>query len=283
MRRLQKVLSAILLLTSISAFADEYEVLIQPIIKNYPNIQLNINVRDKTSQKPIADLKPSDLLIMEDLLAVEIQKFIEIKPKSVSHRPVDIVFVFDDTGSMKQEIAGLIERTLEFADIMSTSGFNYQLGLISYKDKIHKPYRVTKSASEFKSWVSALRAKGGADEPENALDAIWSAAHQNFRNNAEKIFILITDATFHSNNKVTRKNMQDITRTLKAKDISLHVVGPNIDEYKYLSQELAGTFYDKDSGQFKRIIEQIAGGSANNYIVEYVTNRADYDFTWRAV
>ncbi len=283
MKYFRRLITAFMLLATIPAIADEYEVLIQPIIKDYPNIQLNINVRDKITKKPIANLKKDDLLIMEDLLAVEIKEFLEIKPKSGSHKPVDIVFVFDDTGSMSEEIAGLIERTLEFADIISGSGFDYKLGLISYKDSIHKPYKSTRNASEFKSWVSSLRAKGGGDEPENALDAIWSASQQTFRENAERIFILITDATFHSNNRITDKNMSDVTNALESKNISLHVVGPNIDEYKHMSQELAGTFYDKDSGQFKRIIDQIAGGSANNYIVKYLTNRLDYDFTWRAV
>ncbi len=283
MKYFRRLITVFILLATIPAIADEYEVLIQPIIKDYPDVQLNINVRDKATKKPIANLKRDDFLIVEDLLGVEIKEFLEIKQKSDSRKPVDIVFVFDDTGSMSEEIAGLIERTLEFADIISGSGFDYQLGLITYKDTIHKPYKATKDASEFKSWVSNLRAQGGGNEPENALDAIWSASQQTFRENAEQIFILITDATFHSSNSITDKNMNLVTEALESKNISLHVVGPNIDEYKHMAQQLAGAFYDKDSGQFTRIIDQIAGGSANNYRVKYLTNRLDYDFTWRAV
>lgn len=283
---MRKVLTALPLMLGIAlaqpVLAKNGEAYIQPISSKYPLVELNVNIRDAKG-KPIYGLAKEKFSLIEDLKEVEIVSFKSIEMSPSATNKVDIVFVFDDTGSMAQEIRGLKERTIEFADIIQSSGFDYNLGLISYKDKIFKPYRVTDNAGKFKSWVSDLRAKGGADEPENALDAIHSAAQQKFRDDAQKIFILITDATFHAADKITSLTMHEVVADLKSKSIQLHAVGPNIDQYKVMTSDLAGTFYDKDSGQFKRIITQIAGGSSSNYRITFNSSRPEYDFTWRAV
>ncbi|VVS91915.1 tetratricopeptide repeat protein [Desulfoluna spongiiphila] len=275
-----------LILVGIFSIAEAHaatgKAFIQPIVTDFPQIQLNVNILDSNGH-PVYGLKPEQFSLMEDLKSVEITGFEAKKAEEMKHNKVDIVFVFDDTGSMASEIKGLKEKTIEFADIIQSSGFDYELGLITYKDTINKPFRRTKNAEAFKGWVSSLHATGGADEPENALDAIEAAYRQPFRDEARVIFILITDATFHARDSISPLSMQEIITDLAERNIQLHVVGPNIDQYKAMTSELGGTFYDKDSGQFKRIITQIAGGSSGNYTLTFASRRPSYDFTWRSV
>ena len=284
MMKHQLSLTSLLLTATMAstAFAKPAEVYIQPIASHFPTIELNVNVRDAEGT-PIQGLTEADFSLIEDLNGVSISSFEEIVTEGSTNNKVDVVFVFDDTGSMADEIEALKNKTIEFANIIQSSGFDFNLGLISYKDEIYKPYRVTDNAATFKDWVSDLVAAGGDDEPENALDAIYNAANQSFREDAEKIFILITDATFQASNSHTPLTMHDVIAELKEHDIRFHAVGPNIDQYKVMTAELNGTYYDKDSGQFNRIITQIAGGSSNNYRLTFASERPDNDFTWRAI
>jgi len=269
------------LFASAPVFASDGEIYIQPVASHYPQVELNVNVLDKAG-KPVSGLTKKDFSLIEDLNGVDITSFEALEAASGNNH-IDVVFVFDDTGSMSEEIEGLKEKTIEFANIIQSSGFDYNLGLISYKDEINKPYRVTDKAETFKSWVSGLSAAGGNDEPENALDAIDAASKEKFRDGSEVIFILITDATFHASDSTTPLTMHQVVNELKAKNITFHAVGPNIDQYKVMTADLGGSFYDKDSGQFKRIITQIAGGSAGNYHLTFTSPRPAYDFTWRAL
>lgn len=272
------------LLASDVQAANKAEILIQPVASRFPLISVDVNVRDARTGVPIAGLSTANFGVSEDLKASELLSVESVAPGSTDKRGVDFVFVFDDTGSMSEEIDGLIQRTLEFASIVQASGFDYRFALVSFGDALNSRVDFTRSAEAFKQSVAALQADGGGDEPENALDALRYAA-TSFSHDAgrRKIFVLITDAPFHSANGVTSLTANDVLQDLAKLDAVLNVVGPNLDEYRWMADSRSGSFYDKDSGQFKRIIEQIAGGSASNYRLTLRTSRPDFDNTWRAL
>ncbi|TXI35930.1 MAG: VWA domain-containing protein [Aquipseudomonas alcaligenes] len=264
--------------------ANKAEVLVQPVASRFPVISVDVNVRDAKTGAPVTGLSAADFAVYEDLKTADILKLESVAPSAADQRGVDFVFVFDDTGSMSEEIEGLIQRTLEFANIVQGSGFDYRFALVSFGDELNNKVDFTRSAEAFKQSVAALRADGGGDEPENALDALRYAA-TSFSHDAgrRKVFVLITDAPFHSADEVTALTANDVLGDLAKLDAVLNVVGPNLDEYRWLADSRSGSFYDKDSGQFKRIIEQIAGGSASNYRLTLRTSRPDFDNTWRAL
>lgn len=140
----------------------------------FPLISVDVNVRDAKSGAPISGLLPADFVVMEDLKPSDVLSVESVAPISADTRGVDFVFVFvfDDTGSMAEEIDGLIQRTLEFANIVQASGFDYRFALVSFGDELNSKVDFTTSADDFKRSVTALSADGGGDEPENALDAL---------------------------------------------------------------------------------------------------------------
>lgn len=275
---------ALCLLTSGVQAANKAEVLAQPVASRFPVVSVDVNVRDAKTGSPVAGLSAADFAVFEDLKPVDILNLESVAASAADKRGVDFVFVFDDTGSMSEEIEGLIQRTLEFANIVQGSGFDYRFALVSFGDELNSKIDFTRSAEEFKRSVAALVADGGGDEPENALDALRYAA-TSFSHDAgrRKVFVLITDAPYHSADEVTALTANDVLADLAKLDAVLNVVGPNLDEYRWLADSRSGSFYDKDSGQFKRIIEQIAGGSASNYRLTLRTSRPDFDNTWRAL
>ncbi|MFB6101768.1 MAG: vWA domain-containing protein [Haloplanus sp.] len=122
-------------------------------------------------------------------------------------RQADIVFVFDDTGSMFEEIDDLQNNITSFINDVESAGIDARYALISFKDVVETDLDFTTSASDVQSAVNALSASGGGDGPEDNLDALGVAtrnltpdsgpALSSYRSGAQRIIIDITDATGH--------------------------------------------------------------------------------------
>ncbi len=133
----------------------------------------------------------------------------------------DIAFVFDTTGSMAAQIAGVKESIIDFANYLDSSGLDVQLGSITFGDafdtvvadssssgvslsgsvppsfdRSERPsLQLTADVTAFQTFIEEQSAAGGNQTPENALGAL-AYAHQamNWRAGAQCILVVITDA-----------------------------------------------------------------------------------------
>lgn len=282
--RWYKSLAASLCLAASTAGAASPEVIITPRSSQFPVITLTVNVRDRATGKRLGGLSREAFSLREDMAPGEILSFEEQRLEgSSAATPVDVVFVFDQTGSMSEEISGLVERSRQFADILGNSGFDFRLALVSYSDRVERVSGYTSNVEDFKRQLSKLTADGGDDEPENQLDALVEASKLPHRPGAKKVFLLVTDASFHSSDSITSRTAQGVVEVLQAKGVQLHVVGPDLEPYHWMPARLGGTFFDKDAGDFREIVRQLAGGVAVNYVVSYRSPRPQDDATRRAV
>lgn len=273
-----------LAITSFSATAvAETRLQVNVNSNQFPTITVHVRAFDTTTGKAAAGITKEDILLSEDLSEIGIDDFETLSKRIASNPNVDVMFVFDQTGSMADEIAALLARTQKFADAIAHSGINYRLGLLTFSDSIEKQFPYTADVNDFKKNVAALRANGGDDEPENQLDALMAAAKMDSRPEAKHIFILVTDAPYHFQDRVTSRRPEDVIAALRADAIQLHVVGPELDSYKNMSRELVGNFYDKDSDDFTSIVASIASEISANYQFTYRSSRMLPDGTRRAV
>ncbi len=169
----------------------------------------------------------------EKLLRDEASIKLSVKPRSGTPQ-VDVLFVLDVTGSMSKQIKGVRDGFLNLVKEMEDKKFDSRIGLIAYRD--HKSEKeepelpkfdgslFTRDYAAFRREVNKLRATGGGDEPESTLDAVTLAARQDFRPKANKVMILITDATPHIPDRDTR-TIKEAVDVLQDKKIDqLHTV-----------------------------------------------------------
>ncbi len=258
----------------------------------YPEITLYVNVTDSAGIH-VTDLAAEDFMVTEDGEPVELIEFAGIGES----RPVDIVYVFDTTGSMRDEIDGVINTSIKFADELESKGRDYRLGLVTFADRVLDVYRqdgsLTDEAQIFKDWVGELEADGGDDEPENDYAAIKRALDLLYRVDSQKIMILITDAPPHvlGDPPDGGEEFDDpdldfapILALLQADNFSLYAVTPDLAAFTDLSSETGGRFYDIDRNpDFSGIIEDIGEVIANQYRITYRSPRPTYDGTRRDV
>ncbi len=132
---------------------------------------------------------------------------------------VDVVFVFDTTGSMGGEISGMVESANDFADQLDTSGVDFTIGCVTFGDTYgntldsyyERPYLApTTEVSDFKDFMNSLTATGGGDGAENFIDAIDYARTSTSGDNPEGSFQTQAGFTYRSDAKTVFVGVTDI-------------------------------------------------------------------------
>lgn len=117
---------------------------------------------------------------------------------------LDIVFVFDTTGSMGEEIERL-KRTIEliYLNLSSMQGKpRVRFGMVLYKDRgdeyITRMVPLTENLNDFQSALNEVEADGGGDLEEDLQSALHDLLYQmQWGNNAIRMGFIITDAPPH--------------------------------------------------------------------------------------
>ena len=225
---------------------------------------------------------------------------------------VDIVVVFDDTGSMDDEIDTLQSEVTSLTNDLESAGVDARYALVSFEDSAELDQDFT-DASTFQTAVNDLLAFGGGEFPEDNLDAIaigtGNAAGQDgsggslssFRSGAQRVLIDITDAAGHDEGDhssvgdpgTTRFSRSDIESQLNTGNFSYYAVAEDegySDNDEYVSKRNIansvddGTFQDINSADFSVILGDIEDALTEEaYIVSYTTACPDEDGTDRTV
>lgn len=189
-----------------------------------------------------------------------LQKFSLQKDTTGGINSADIVFVLDVTGSMTEEIAMVRDNIIEFADSLSYGGIDYRLGMVTFLDEIENIYEFTGDVQEFQLNVSEQYAHGGDDTPENSLDALTAASQFDFRTNAKRIIIWITDANFHISDDVTQQTREAVIDQLLAEGIQVFCIGNPEYQTDYYDQIVLNTggSYFSIYGNFRDILLEVS-------------------------
>ncbi len=177
----------------------------------------------------LGDLDDINLDDIDELQAVEppAAEAIEGKPTIIQDALggvttyVDIVFCIDVTASMAPIINTVKNLTLDLYDDLITNMREknnrivkqLRVKVIAFRDYYcDGPYAMEESKfftlpaqkNEFKNFVSSLEAKGGGDEPENALEAMalamksdWVKVTNPNTEKARNVVVIFTDASAH--------------------------------------------------------------------------------------
>ena len=243
-------------------------------ITKFPEINVIIEAL-KTTGESVDSLDPKGLTVLEN--GVE-KQVLSVQKITVKERvPVDFVFLIDVTGSMQKYIDAVKSYVSSFATNLIRRGIDYRIGLILFSDYVEKVYQPTDNVQTFLSWLSPVRASGGGDEKENALEAIVHASDIKYRPAANRVCVIVTDAPYHQVGEKgdgrTGENTNSIINLLVHKDVRLFsIVPPKLKEYKTISQKTRGTFFDIDY-PFSTILDNFSNQLTNLFALRYRTDK----------
>lgn len=182
----------------------------------------------------------------------------------------DIVFVIDSTGSMTGAINNVVRNIDTFVDSLANDySVKANFALIDYKDiTCNEDTLLIKNGysnwfndlSSFKSHIKKMSITGGGDGPETAIDGLAMAHSLDFRHNANKFVILVTDANYKNNNNYGVTNMNRMADMLADKGIVASVISSASysSTYNYLYTKTGGVFGDI-YGNFSSVLLELAG------------------------
>lgn len=178
----------------------------------------------------------------------------------------DIVFLVDSTGSMEPAINDLKNNIKLFFNSLSNADANggaaikdWRARVIGYRDVrddsewfINNPF--TRDPNEIEKQLDTLEAKGGGDEPESLLDALYKiskfgstpkmAQEENaemwrYKSDAARVVIVFSDASFHPTTLLSEApnlDWTEIANLIMQEKIRLSIYAPQMECYDNLSQ-----------------------------------------------
>lgn len=240
-------------------------------ISKFPEIKLIIEAYNKLGH-PIDSLSNKNLFVYENGIP---KKVLEVEKIPIAETvQVDFVFLIDKTGSMQPHINQVRDNISSFANSLMKRGIDYRIGLILFSDDVDLINQPTKNVDNFLDWISEVKARGGGDEKENALEALEKAAQNIFyRDAATKVAVLVTDAPYHQLNEaghgVTNQTTESIIRLLQEKEVRVFsIVPPKLDKYKLIADKSRGNFYDIEYS-FSTILDNFSNQLTNLFALTY--------------
>ena len=153
---------------------------------------------------------------------------------------VDVVFVVDGSGSMKNDIDAVREHLNNMTDLFDSAGMDFTIGVVAFRagtgyGLLGLDFEVvpqTRSISQVKKVLSQLKFRGD----ENGLDALIRAADEiTFRRAAEVHFIFVTDEYVSG-----AYSSMDVVMKMKTSRIKVDVIGRDEPFQKFIAKSTGG-------------------------------------------
>jgi len=116
---------------------------------------------------------------------------------------LEIVFVFDSTGSMGSILQGTKERIAHMFEVLHALVPDARIGLVTYRDRDGSEEYLTRSVPlsgdiyRAINFMQVIDAGGGGNRPEAVLDGLKEAFQQRWHPKARRVVVLIGDAPAH--------------------------------------------------------------------------------------
>lgn len=207
--------------------------------------------------------------------------------------PVDIVFLVDNSGSMRQESEVVARDITDWAQELAMSTLDIRFGCVGYECGYISGGVDFTSYSTLASWLNRAgcsgtsRTKGFLDNLQNYASAYGSMGecgmaalrfatdHFSWRRNASRVFVNFTDAPNLPWSNTPRFSVESLLTDWDTSLGTIHTVfsvGDNGKEYSYLmSQYTGGTVINTD-GNFTGVTLSslpVTGALQNSYVIRF--------------
>ncbi len=164
--------------------------------------------------------------------------------RAATAEKIDVVFILDETASMVDNIRGIRAYVHFLFDALRLDGHDATFGLVVFSDEI-RTYKRTDDPGTFKNWLFEIGTDGGGDLSEAGLDALMAAmTHSKFRQGAQRLFVLASDAAFHDADYNGRSpySLDTVIETLQRQEIRVDVIGLDYLPIKQIAMATGGTW-----------------------------------------
>jgi Mg-chelatase subunit ChlD len=186
----------------------------------------------------------------KDKAVVAVGPKISSRGKVMGHgNQVDVVFVFDTTGSMSDKINQLLATCIRFVDEAKNLDLDLQYALVAFGDisvqgggdTIELVVPLTDSVEKMKKGFATIpRNNGFGNWGETCLEAIQVAFRIEHREKAVKVLVLLTDEPALEYTTTVKEIMKELARH----EYLLFVIAIDEDYYKEMAKRNGGDWME---------------------------------------
>ena len=132
---------------------------------------------------------------------------------------LEIVFVFDSTGSMGSSIRATKDGIAQMLDVLRALVPDARFSLVTYRDKgpgedyLVRSLPLDRDFYAAVNWMQNIEAEGGGDTPEAVLAGMRESFRQDFRRGARRVVVVAGDAPPHDRD---RQSLREVVRRFAA-------------------------------------------------------------------
>ncbi len=202
---------------------------------------------------------------------------------NASGQQLDLAVVFDETGSMGEEIDAMKSRINRLIKQLNASGLDARYALASFSDRVSVKSNWTNDPDFIYEAIDSLKAFGGDDEPEASLDAIGAVLSMGFRPDAQKIILVVTDAHAHEEGDGTafsEYTQEEIAGDLKRFGVVFMPISKRFEtaskfvDIRDISNQTQSTWTDLESADFSTLLERFEQTLTGTYVIKYESRDA---------
>lgn len=225
----------------------------------FPLVSIYMQVTDDEGRS-VRGLTKNDFSFADPTLNI-----LSVRPIDSTRRiPVDVTLLIDCSGSMGEEIDAVRANAQSFVDKMEMSGADYRIGGVLYGSIMYDTLHPTADFNKFREFVANASAIGG-DEISSL--AIQAATEMNYRPDAQRIIVMITDDwVIQQNAELTEADLVDMLWNTKAR---LYTIGDPCKNNNAVTTRLTlGQEYNIRS-PFNSILDEIGTDITTTYELVY--------------
>ena len=206
---------------------DEVAVIEAEPTKIDPLGQLKVNARLTRKPEPANTSKTHNTGSIPNIDSIGSSSFRKTVAQ-LKNSGLEIVFVFDSTGSMGTAIQQTKETIVEMLDVLRVLVPDARVGLVTYRDRgrdedyVVRQLPLSQDFWHASNFVQCVTAEGGGDRPEAVREGLQAAFGQNWRRASRRVVILAGDAPPHANS--WRKLLRDVRAFSRQKDSHVHTL-----------------------------------------------------------
>lgn len=124
---------------------------------SFPDVVLSVHATSKAGEA-LTDLSPESFRVFEDLASGTLKDVHQLR---TSKQPLELVFVFDTTASMQDELDGLVKRARKMMDLLAQTKVDARFSMLGFSDEVGAATAPTSDVEAFKKTLSRIVAVGG--------------------------------------------------------------------------------------------------------------------------
>lgn len=160
---------------------------------------------------------------------------------------VDLCFVFDTTGSMSNKIDGLVRCTVDLVRELDRLNLDWRVATVPFGDLTVEGDRIVADLPFVSDRMGAEaqlrgmpRFSGGGNEGESAIEAMQQAMARQYRRDAVKVLVLLTDEPALEPGQTTTS---DVMRRLQEAETICFVASPDLPYYRTWATANGGSWF----------------------------------------